>query len=95
MHLPLHPEAVIELNAAVAWIERQRGGFGSLLSDVVARTWWSSRSHIPAVLSDTGEGAYLEPIGAVGEFECFRCGLPAPAMPSGSDGWLSRIHTRG
>jgi hypothetical protein len=37
MHLPFHPDALIELNQAVAWHERERAGYGSFLFDEVVR----------------------------------------------------------
>jgi toxin ParE1/3/4 len=37
MRLPFHPDALIELDQAVAWLERERAGFGSILFEEVVR----------------------------------------------------------
>lgn len=37
MRLPFHPEALVELDQAVAWHERERAGYGSILFDEVIR----------------------------------------------------------
>jgi plasmid stabilization system protein ParE len=37
MRLPFHPDALIELDQAVAWHERERAGHGSVLFDEVIR----------------------------------------------------------
>lgn len=37
MRLPFHPDALIELDQAVAWHERERAGYGSLLFEEVIR----------------------------------------------------------
>lgn len=36
MHLPIHPEALTELDHAMAWHERERLGYGLLLLDEVS-----------------------------------------------------------
>lgn len=37
MHLPFHPDALVELDHAVAWHEHERAGYGSILFDEVVR----------------------------------------------------------
>lgn len=81
MRLPFHPEALIEIDQAVAWHERERAGYGSILFDEVVRKVEQAahfpRSGAPVLGFDAryDAGLLARPVAVIG----------APCTPNGCE----------